>query len=77
MLKSIARAVLTLILFVALVGFGLCGAYGTLFGVGSLFDRPGEMDSTLGRVMIVFGLAGLVVAVGCWKALAVLMRGRR
>jgi hypothetical protein len=74
-MNNIARGVLTAFLCVVLVGFGLCGAYGTFGGFVSLFARPGE-GSGLGPILIAFGVVGLGIAWGCWKTIAVLWRKR-
>jgi len=70
----ILRGLLIAILCVVLVGFGVCGALGTISGVAGMFEAR---DRSLGRTMIVCGVLGLAVAWGAWKALAALWRRRR
>ena len=75
MLTRILRGLLIAILCVVLVGFGVCGAIGTFGGVVSLFET--SRDGSMGNTMIVFGVFGLAVAWGAWKAIAALWRRRR
>ncbi len=66
----LGRVLLTLILCVALVGFGVCGAYGTFGGLVFGFTR-----STEGFVLFMpLGLLGLGIAWLAWKGLARLWR---
>ena len=75
MLNRILRAILTVALCVVLVGFGLCGAYGTFAGVINLFDTSNEGRAFV-PLLLGCGLAGLVIALASWKALARLWRAR-
>jgi hypothetical protein len=75
MLKSIARGILAVILCIVLVGFGLCGAYGTVAGVADLVGTSQE-GRALVPLLLGCGLTGLVIAGVCWKALARLWRDR-
>lgn len=69
-MKMLGRVLLTLILCVALVGFGVCGAYGT-FG-GLVFGFTGSTDGFIWFMPL--GLLGLGIAWLVWKALAGLWR---
>jgi hypothetical protein len=42
MLNNFARGLLTLLLSILLVGFGICGAYGTFGGLASFFGASSE-----------------------------------
>jgi hypothetical protein len=42
MLNNFARGLLTLLLSILLVGFGICGAYGTVGGLASFFGASSE-----------------------------------
>ena len=68
-MNTVLRAILTAILSVLLVGFGLCGAYGTFGGVAGMFGGPGEGKAYAG-LFLVCGLIGLGIAWVCWKAIA-------
>jgi hypothetical protein len=74
-MNNIARGVLTLILCFVLVGFGVCGAFGTFGGIASLFDHSSG-DSAVAPMLIGLGPVGLAIAWGCWKAVASLWRKR-
>ena len=73
-MKNIARGVLTFVLCMVLVGFGLCGAFGTFGGLASLFGQSG--DSSMAILPIVLGLVGLGIAWVCGMAVASLWRKR-
>lgn len=75
MLNSIARGILFVILCVPLVGFGLCGAYGTVAGIANLVGTPHEGKAFV-PLLMGCGLTGLVIAWICWKVLARLWRDR-
>jgi hypothetical protein len=74
-LNNFARGLLTVILSVMLVGFGVCGAYGTFGGLAGMFGPPGE-GSGLAPMLIGFGLAGLGIAWLCWLEVFRLWRKR-
>jgi hypothetical protein len=74
MLNNLARGLLTVILSMFLVGFGICGAYGTFGGLAGLFDHSTAEGGGFGPVMIGFGLVGLVIAWVCWMVIAALWR---
>ncbi|WP_198116204.1 hypothetical protein [Massilia rhizosphaerae] len=75
MLNKFARGLLTVILSVMLVGFGVCGAYGTFGGLAGVFGPRGE-GSDFAPMLIGFGLVGLGIAWICWLAVADLWRKR-
>jgi len=72
MLNNLARGLLTVLLSILLVGFGICGAYGTFGGLASLFGSSGEASG----VLIGAGLLGLAIAWICWKVVTALWRQR-
>jgi len=74
MLTRILRGLLIAVLCAALVGFGVCGAFGTLGGVASLVED--NNDGSLARTMIICGVLGLAVAWVAWLAIAALWRRR-
>jgi len=74
MLIKILRGLLIAVLCVALVGFGVCGAFGMLGGVASMFES--SKDNSLQNTMIVCGVLGLAVAWVAWLAIAALWRRR-
>jgi hypothetical protein len=74
-MNNVARGILTLILCVVLVGFGVCGAYGTFGGLFELVRGAGEAGG-FAPMLIGFGLVGLGIAWVCWKAVAGLWRTR-
>jgi uncharacterized membrane protein len=61
-MNNIARGILTVILSLALAGFGLCGAVGTFSGLAGL-SSPGPENFS--SVALVFGLIGLGIAFVC------------
>jgi hypothetical protein len=75
MLNSIARGILAIFLCVVLVGFGVCGAYGTVAGVANLVASSREGRAYV-PLLIGCGLVGLAIAAACWKALVKLWRAR-
>lgn len=75
MLNNLARGVLTVILSVLLVGFGICGAYGTFGGLADLVGGSGEGRGAA-PILIGCGLLGLAIAWICWTLVADLMRKR-
>jgi hypothetical protein len=75
MLDNFARGLLAVILSVLLVGFGICGAYGTFGGLAGMFGPPGE-GRAFAPVLIGAGLLGLAIAWICWKLVAGLWRKR-
>jgi hypothetical protein len=72
-MTTLVRAVVTAILSVFLVGFGLCGAYGMFGGVAVLFETSSE-GRGIAPLLAIAGLVGLVIAWGCWKAIAGIWR---
>jgi hypothetical protein len=75
MLNNIARGVLTVFLSVLLVGFGICGAYGTFGGLVELVGNAGG-GRGYSPFLIGCGLLGLAIAWICWKLVAGLLRKR-
>lgn len=69
-----AKFLLLLILGFLVLGFGLCGTFGVIGGVVSLFSRSqgGELDGA--SLFLVPGVIGLVIAFGAWKGIAALLR---
>lgn len=61
-MNNVVRGILTVILSLALVGFGLCGAIGTFSGLAGL-SSPGPENFS--SVALVFGLIGLGIAFVC------------
>ena len=74
-MNNIARGVLTLFLCIVLVGFGICGAYGTFGGLSSLFEHSGRSGG-MAPLLLGCGLVGLVIAWGCWVTIAGMWRKR-
>jgi hypothetical protein len=70
-MKAAARALLTAILCVLLVGFGVCGAFGAVNGVLSVGSSEGR---PWGLLFITSGVIGLAIAWLCWRAIAGLWR---
>jgi hypothetical protein len=75
MLNNLARGLLTVLLSILLVGFGICGAYGTFGGLAGLVGPSGEAQG-VAPVLIGAGLLGLAIAWICWKVVAALWRKR-
>jgi uncharacterized membrane protein YdfJ with MMPL/SSD domain len=73
-MNNVVRGILTVILSLALAGFGLCGAVGTFTGLAGL-SSPGPENFS--SVAIVFGLIGLGIAGVCLFFLIRLRRRRR
>jgi hypothetical protein len=63
-MNNVARGILTVILSLALAGFGLCGALGTFGGVVAMSDSSAESRG-IGQLMVWCGLAGLAIAGVC------------
>ncbi len=63
-MNNVARGILTVILALALVGFGLCGAFGTFGGIVSMSDSSAESRG-IGQLMLWCGLTGLAIAGVC------------
>ena len=72
-MNNIARGTLTVILSLALAGFGLCGAVGTFSGLAGL-SSPGPENFS--SIALVFGLIGLGIASVCGFAIFRLWRER-
>jgi hypothetical protein len=64
------RVLVTAVLCVLLVGFGLCGAYGTFAGLLSGASR----NLPDGLLFLVPGAIGLGIGWLCWKAIARIWR---
>jgi hypothetical protein len=73
MLNGIARALLTFVLAVFLVGFGVCGAYGVGTGLWIAFSA-GSNDWMVALPYIPFSLVGFAIAWICGKSIANLWR---
>ena len=72
-MNNVARGILTVILSLALAGFGLCGAVGTFSGLAGL-SSPGPENFS--SIALVFGLIGLGIASVCGFAIFRLWRKR-
>ncbi|KGF80656.1 hypothetical protein IA69_16605 [Massilia sp. JS1662] len=72
-MNNVARGILTVILSLALAGFGLCGAVGTFSGLAGM-SSPGPENFS--SVALVFGLIGLAIAGVCLLLLVKLLRKR-
>lgn len=72
-MNNIARGILTAILAIGLVGFGLCGAAGTFSGLAGL-SSPGPENFS--SIALVFGLIGLGIAFVCGWIVVRLWRKR-
>lgn len=70
MLKGLARGLLTAVLCMLLVGFGLCGAAGIYGGI-----QNGIQQGLSGGVpFVLFGLLGIGIAWICWRVITELWR---
>jgi hypothetical protein len=69
----VLRGIVTAVLAVFLVGFGVCGAYGAFNGVAAIFQTSRE-GLGFAPVLVIAGLLGLALAWGCWKAISSLWR---
>jgi hypothetical protein len=69
-MSTALRVFVTAILCVLLVGFGVCGAYGTFGGLA--VGLSGGWSG--GLFMIALGAVGLAIAWLCWRATARLWR---
>ncbi|SDF58436.1 hypothetical protein SAMN05428966_11783 [Massilia sp. PDC64] len=74
-MNNVARGILTVILSLALAGFGLCGAFGTIGGLAGLSDSSAE-GRGIGQLMLICGLAGLAIAGVCLYVVVRLRRKR-
>ena len=72
-MQTVVRGFVTAVLAVFLVGFGLCGAYGTFGGMTAFFQSSGE-GRGIAPILVIAGLIGLALAWGCWKAIADIWR---
>ena len=72
-MTTLVRAVVTAILSLFLVGFGLCGAYGTFGGIAAFVQSAGE-GRGIAPILVIAGLIGLALAWGCWKGIAGIWR---
>jgi hypothetical protein len=68
--RTALRVLLTAVLCVLLVGFGVCGAYGTVNGLAVGVSQNREA----GLFLMAFGVSGLAIGWLCWRALARLWR---
>jgi hypothetical protein len=75
-MNVIARGILTLILCMVLVGFGLCGAYGTIGGLADLIGGGSGELKGIWPMLIGSGLVGLGIAWVCGIAVVRLWRKR-
>lgn len=66
------RGILTAFLAVFLVGFGLCGAYGTIGGLANAVG--GGEAAGMALLFVLPGLVGIGLAWLCWKAIASIWR---
>ena len=65
-MNNVVRGILTVILSLALAGFGLCGALGTLGGLdGVSHPSTGGEGENFAPLMLWCGLAGLAIAGIC------------
>ena len=73
-MSELGRVLLLVFLGLLVLGFGLCGAFGVVGGVASLFghSQGGELDGA--SVFLVPGVIGLAIAFGAWKGIAALLR---
>ncbi|WP_075794542.1 hypothetical protein [Massilia putida] len=74
-MNNIARGILTVILCVVLVGFGVCGAMGAFGGLAGLARGSGDGRS-FAPMLIGLGLVGLGIAWVCGMAVVRLWRKR-
>jgi len=77
-MKNVVRGILTVILSLALVGFGLCGAVGTINGLAGI-SRPstgGGENLNLAPAFLMCGLIGLAIAGVCLFLVRRLQRKR-
>lgn len=68
MLMRALRALLMYVLFLLMVGTGMCGAMGVAAGL-----LGGSRESS---VFLVYGGVGLLVAWGCWAGISAIRRAR-
>jgi len=77
-MRNVVRGILTVILSLALVGFGLCGAAGTISGLAGM-SRPstgGGENLNLAPAFLLYGLIGLAIAGVCLFLIRRLQRKR-
>jgi FtsH-binding integral membrane protein len=77
-MNNVVRGTLIAILSLALVGFGLCGAIGTLSGLAGI-SKPstgGGEDMNLAPAFLMYGLIGLAIAGVCLFFILRLQRKR-
>jgi hypothetical protein len=74
-MNNVVRGILTVILCLVLVGFGVCGAMGTFGGLADLAGRSGAGRS-FAPTLIGLGLVGLGIAWVCGMAIVRLWRKR-
>jgi hypothetical protein len=76
-MNNVARGILIVILSLALAGFGLCGALGTLGGLeGISHPSTGSEVGNMAPLMLWSGLAGLAIAGVCLFLIVRLLRKR-
>ena len=74
-MNNIARGILTVILCLVLVGFGVCGAMGTFSGLANLVGGAREGRS-FAPAVFGLGLVGLGIAWVCGMAIVRIWRKR-
>ena len=72
-MQTVVRGFVTVVLAVFLVGFGVCGAYGSLAGISAFVENSRE-GRAFAPLFVIAGLIGLALAWGCWKAIAGIRR---
>jgi uncharacterized membrane protein YdfJ with MMPL/SSD domain len=77
-MNNVVRGILTAILSLALVGFGLCGAVGTISGLAGISSPStgGSEDWNLAPAFLFYGLIGLAIAGLCLFLVLRLQRKR-
>jgi hypothetical protein len=74
MLTQIGKVFFTIVLCVLLVGFGWCGAFGTVSGIAGLSAPSG--GENISGLLLITGLGGLGVALVSGWGLYLLWRKR-
>jgi hypothetical protein len=76
-MNAVARGLALFVLGWMVLGFGLCGAFGVVGGVASLFGgrNGGELGGA--SLFLLPGLLGLAIAFGAWKGMKALLRQPR
>lgn len=68
MLGQLFRALACLFLGALMIGFGVCGVMGMGNGLLTGFRDPANWSGA--GIFIGCGLVGILIALGCWKAIA-------